>query len=152
MNRQEKCGYWLMLADYDLDTIDVLIQGERWVYVAFLCQQAVERQLKAMYVYITNTEPPKTHNLSFLFSRVTNHEAFLEEANSTRFLERKKSCEDFCMDLMFYYMSDYPFSYQNIATRFVNETLALELTTKTRETVAFLRSFLPPIDIPKIPS
>ena len=45
MNKQEKCGYWLMLSDYDLGTIDALVQGERWVYVAYLCQQAVERQL-----------------------------------------------------------------------------------------------------------
>ena len=51
MNKQEKCGYWLMLSDYDLGTIDALIQGERWVYVAYLCQQAMERQLKGMYVY-----------------------------------------------------------------------------------------------------
>ena len=38
MNKLDKCGYWLMLSDYDLGTIDALIAGKRWVYVAFLCQ------------------------------------------------------------------------------------------------------------------
>ena len=152
MNRMEKCGYWLMLSDYDLGTIDVLITGERWVYVAFLCQQAVERQLKAMYVYYTDAEPPKTHNVNFLFSKVTGHPAFLAEADNARFVERRNACEDFLMDVMFYYMSDYPFSYKNIAGRFVDATLALELYRKTKEMVVFLRSFLPPIEIPKIPS
>ena len=72
MNKLDKCGYWLMLSDYDMGTIDALIQGERWVYVAFLCQQATERQLKAMYVYFMEAEPPKTHNVNFLFSKITD--------------------------------------------------------------------------------
>lgn len=152
MNRLEKCGYWLMLTDYDLGTIDVLIQGERWVYVAFLCQQAVERQLKAMYVYYTDAEPPKTHNVNFLFSKVTSHETFLAEVDSKRFLERKSACEDFLMNVMFYFMSDYPFSYKNLADRFVDATLAQELYAKTKDMIAWLRSFLPPIEIPKTPS
>ena len=56
------------------------------------------------------------------------------------------------MDVMFYYMSDYPFSYKNIATRFVDSALANELHQKTLLFVAWLRSFLPEIEIPKVPS
>ncbi len=152
MNKQEKCGYWLMLSDYDLGTIDALIRGERWVYVAYLCQQAVERQLKGMYVYYMDTEPPKTHNVNFLFSKITSSEPFRAEADVARFDERKNDCEDFLMDAMFYYMSDYPFSYKNIATRFVDSALANELHQKTLLYVAWLRSFLPEIEIPKAPS
>jgi len=152
MNKLEKCGYWLMLSDYDLGTIDALIQGERWVYVAYLCQQAVERQLKGMYVYFMETEPPKTHNVNFLFSKITAGEEFRTQADQARLEERKNECEDFLMDVMFYYMSDYPFSYKNITNRFVDRTLALELHQKTMEMVAWLRSFLPEIEIPKIPS
>ena len=152
MNKLEKCGYWMMLSDYDIGTIDALIKGERWVYVAYLCQQAAERQLKGMYVYYIETEPPKTHNVNFLFSKVTGSDAFLAEADRARFEARKNECEDFLMDVMFYYMSDYPFSYKNIANRFVDRKLALELYSKASEFVGWLRSFLPEIDIPKIPS
>lgn len=152
MNKQEKCGYWMMLSDYDLGTIDALIQGERWVYVAFLCQQAAERQLKGMYVYYIESEPPKTHNVNFLFSKITGSAAFREEADLVRFEARKNACEDFLMDIMFYYMSDYPFSYKNIANRFVDRTMALELFAKAKEYVAWLRTFLPQIDIPLPPS
>ncbi len=152
MNKQEKCGYWLMLSDYDLGTVDALIQGERWVYVAYLCQQAAERQLKGMYVYFLETEPPKTHNVNFLFSKVTGSDAFRAEADLARFEGQKNNCEDFLMDVMFYYMSDYPFSYKNIANRFVNRELAVELYQKARQYVAWLRSFLPQIDIPQIPT
>ena len=152
MNKLEKCGYWLMLSNYDLGTIDALIQGERWVYVAYLCQQAVERQLKGMYVYFMETEPPKTHNVNFLFSKITAGEEFRTQTDLARVEERKNECEDFLMDVMFYYMSDYPFSYKNITNRFVDRALALELHQKTVQMVAWLRSFLPEVEIPKIPS
>ncbi|HWQ06691.1 MAG TPA: HEPN domain-containing protein [Feifaniaceae bacterium] len=151
MNKLDKCGYWLMLSDYDLGTIDALIAGKRWVYVAYLCQQAAERQLKAMYVYYIDAEPPKTHNVNFLFSKVVDSEPFKAEADQARLAAGRNACEDYLMDAMFYYMSDYPFSYKNISGRFVGENLALELHQKTKEYVAWLRGFLPSIEIPQIP-
>lgn len=70
MLKDEKYSYWMMLADYDLETVKVLINGGRWVYVTFLCHQAMERQLKGMYVYYTDKEAPKTHNISFLLRKL----------------------------------------------------------------------------------
>lgn len=151
MKRFEKYGYWLMLSDYDLGTIDALVAGKRWVYVAFLCQQATERQLKSMYVYYLDAEPPKTHNVNFLFSKIIESELFLGEADQARFEERREGCENFLVDVMFYYLSDYPFSYKNIASRFVDEKLALELFEKTKDYVLWLRSFQPEVEIPAIP-
>ncbi len=147
MNHEEKYGYWLLLADYDLETIDVLIEGRRWVYVVSLCQQAVERQIKGMYVYCCNTEAPKTHNVNFLFSKVAGQlEPSTPEAR--RFKEGRNDCEDFLVDVMYYYMSDYPFSYKNISSRFVEREVALELYEKTKSQIAWLRSFLPvPVEV-----
>lgn len=150
MTRLEKYGYWLMLSDYDLGTIDALIAGKRWMYVAFLCQQATERQLKSMYVYYMDAEPPKSHNVNFLFSRILGSKEFQEEADVSRFEERRTACEDFLVDVMFYYMSDYPFSYKNITSRFVDEGLAMELYGKTKDFIAWLRSFQPAVEVPKV--
>ncbi|MEG2212606.1 MAG: HEPN domain-containing protein, partial [Clostridiales bacterium] len=110
MQRNQKYAYWLMLANYDLDTIAVLIQGERWVYVTYLCQQALERQLKGMYIYYSGKEAPKTHNVSFLFKKISTTKDFLAEADQQRFALGQENCEDLLIDAMFYYMSDYPFS------------------------------------------
>ncbi len=152
MNKLEKYGYWLMLSDYDAGTIDALIAGRRWVYVAYLCQQASERQLKGMYVYYMDAEPPKTHNVNFLFKKIVTSEAFLRAADQERFLLRRDACEDFLVDVMFYYLSDYPFSYRNITSRFIDEKLALGLTARTRDFIAWLRSFQPEVAIPAIPA
>ncbi|MEA4823824.1 MAG: HEPN domain-containing protein [Clostridiaceae bacterium] len=150
MKKLEKYGYWLMLSDYDLDTIDCLIEGERWVYVAYLCQQATERQLKGMYVYYMDAEAPKTHNVNFLFNKILASKAFREEVDQKLFEERRTACEDFLVDAMFYYMSDYPFSYKNIKTRFVEKELALALYKNAKDYIAWLRSFQPQVDMPNV--
>lgn len=150
MNKLDKYGYWLMLSDYDLGTIDALIAGERWVYVAYLCQQAAERQLKGMYVYYMDVEAPKTHNVNFLFNKMVTSPEFTGQVDMERFNERRAECEDFLVDAMFYYMSDYPVSYKNIKTRFVDKPLALELYGRTKDYIAWLRSFQPEVEIPEI--
>jgi HEPN domain-containing protein len=147
----DKYGYWLMLSDYDIGTIDCLIKGERWVYVAYLCQQTIERLLKGMFVYYNNSEAPKTHNVSYLFNKIINSAKFNVEADLACLEENRAACEDFLIDIMFYYMSDYPFSYKNMSNRFVNREVALSLYEKTKYYSAWLKSFQPPIDIPDIP-
>ena len=145
MRKHEKYGYWMMLADYDLETIEVLIKGNRWVYVTYLCHQAVERHLKGMYVYYTGNEAPKTHNLNFLFNKILVSRDFLASADMSLLTDGQNDCEDFLIDAMFYYMSDYPFSYKNIMSRFVGRNVALELYDRTKNSIAWLRS-LQPID------
>ncbi|MBI5300454.1 MAG: HEPN domain-containing protein [Deltaproteobacteria bacterium] len=53
---------WVERADYDLETAKFLFKGGRYLYVAFMCQQCIEKTLKA---YITSKEksPPLIHNL-----------------------------------------------------------------------------------------
>lgn len=141
MKTLEKYKYWVMLSDYDLQTVPCLIDGQRWVYVAYVCQQAVERQLKGMYVYHVGKEAPKTHNLNFLFKKLQEEPGLNAGAQSEAFLSGRDDCEDFLVELMFYYMTDYPFSYKNIKDRFVDEKGARTLYEKTRQTLAWLRLF-----------
>ena len=148
MNKSEKYGYWMMLANYDLETIDPLVKSERWVYVVSLCQTAIERQLKGMYVYHYDCEAPKTHNINFLFSKLTANMTFSDESDKKRFLSGQKLCEDFLIDLSYYYVSDYPFSYKNITSRFVSRDAALGILQRTKEQMQWLRSFQPENPIP----
>lgn len=144
MLKDEKYSYWMMLADYDLETVKVLINGSRWVYVTFLCHQAVERQLKGMYVYYTDKEAPKSHNISFLFKKIITSKDFLTDADQRILEQGQNECEEYLIDAMFYYLSDYPFSYKNIMSRFVEKDIAIELYQRTLKTIAWLRSLQPP--------
>lgn len=48
MNRKEKIAYWLDIADYDLGTAKAMMDANRYLYVIFMCQQAVEKIIKAL--------------------------------------------------------------------------------------------------------
>jgi HEPN domain-containing protein len=54
---------WVSLAEYDLAAAEAMLQTRRYLYVAFLSQQAVEKILKACYVKYRASTPPYTHNL-----------------------------------------------------------------------------------------
>ena len=54
---------WLDLARYDLETASAMLARGRYLYVAFTCQQAIEKLLKALFVKTKNCTPPYTHNL-----------------------------------------------------------------------------------------
>ena len=59
----DKVKYWLDLCDDDLITAKWVYKGERWLYMAFLCNQIAEKALKAVIAGVTNELPPKTHDL-----------------------------------------------------------------------------------------
>lgn len=58
--------YWMELAEYDLETAKAMLSTERFLYVGFMCHQAVEKALKGYHVYSTNETPAFTHRLSYL--------------------------------------------------------------------------------------
>lgn len=38
----DKVAYWYDTAKYDIDTAEAMYSTERWLYVAFMCHQAIE--------------------------------------------------------------------------------------------------------------
>jgi len=63
---QKAVQEWLETSEYDLETAKAMLKTERYLYVAFMCQQAIEKILKAIYVQGKNELPPRTHNLLYL--------------------------------------------------------------------------------------
>ena len=62
---------WIDLAEYDLGTAEAMLKTGRYLYVAFVCQQSVEKLLKAGYVKELDGTPPYTHNLVRLINDVS---------------------------------------------------------------------------------
>lgn len=51
MPHNEIIQKWLDRVEYDMDTARAMLQTKRYVYVIFMCQQAVEKCLKAFLLY-----------------------------------------------------------------------------------------------------
>lgn len=65
---EDKVKYWINISQYDLDTAKAMLETKRYLYVGFMCHQAVEKILKALYCHQHNEEAPYTHKLIFLIN------------------------------------------------------------------------------------
>ena len=57
-----KITYWLDIENYDIETAEAMYATGRWLYVAFMCHQVIEKMLKAHWCRANEDDPPYTHN------------------------------------------------------------------------------------------
>ena len=79
MTQEEKVQYWLDIANYDLETAEDLYKSKRWLYVAFMCHQVIEKTLKAYWSAKREDIPPYIHNHKRLAEGCGLYEQFSEE-------------------------------------------------------------------------
>ena len=60
---------WIDMAEYDLETARHLLATDRYPYVIFMCHLALEKMLKAHVTEVTESIPPRTHDLIALVRR-----------------------------------------------------------------------------------
>jgi len=65
----EQANEWIWRSEYDIETAEAMLKTGRYLYVAFCCQQSVEKRLKAIIVEKTSTVPPRIHDLIRLAER-----------------------------------------------------------------------------------
>lgn len=64
MNKVTK--QWLQIAEYDLETARAMLKTGRYLYVAYMCHQSLEKLLKGIISSKKEEMPPYTHNLVLL--------------------------------------------------------------------------------------
>jgi HEPN domain-containing protein len=73
---------WLKQAEYDFETAKYNFDGGRYSTAAFLVQQAVEKALKAYFLFRNKKPPETTHSLIYLAKETgvpALHYRFLKE-------------------------------------------------------------------------
>jgi HEPN domain-containing protein len=74
---RKEAGSWWLQAQKDLQSAEKNLEIEEYYLVAFLCQQAVEKGLKALYIHRLKESPGATHSLLFLGKKVEIPDEFL---------------------------------------------------------------------------
>ena len=74
----EKVKYWLELSEYDFDTALAMLNSKRYLYVGFMCHQAIEKIFKAYYTSLKSETTPYSHSLSYLAKKGEFYEKFSE--------------------------------------------------------------------------
>ena len=133
MDTQEKYKYWLEIAQYDLDTAEAMLKSGRWLYVVFMCQQAVEKLVKGLYVLYIDDNIPKTHNIRVLIERFESQlPATLTEKHYNLF-----------EDLTIHYLDGRYADYKQKLSERLNEQAATDFYEQTKEVFAWLLTLKP---------
>ncbi len=128
--KQERIAYWQSVAQYDLDTAEAMLKTGRFLYVGFMCHQAIEKMLKAHFVKSRNNVPPFHHNLAF----------FAEESGILKQTsEEQKVLISFLQPLNV--ESRYP-SYKNKIFQTMSEDRCRSLLSQTKELYLWLSNLL----------
>ena len=134
MDDREKYQYWLKHAQYDLDSADAIKQTCRWLYVVFMCQQAIEKLVKGLYgLYIDFDRIPRTHNIR----RLVND--FADKLPQT---VPKETYALFDLLSRYYLNNRYPDYIDDISQQ-INESTAKIILEQTKEVFAWLLSMIP---------
>ena len=111
--------YWKLSATDDLEAIDFLLNGKKYVQSLFFTHLSLEKILKALWVKNNeNNIPPKTHNLYFLYQECGE----LLDEDDTDFLQKLNT---------FQIEGRYPDYITNLyKTTYENETKSIILQAK----------------------
>lgn len=120
---------WMEQAVYDLKTAEAMLKTGRYLYVAFMCQQAVEKILKGIICERTDKTPPYLHRLEALL-RIANISVSQEKIAFLNLLTR------------YYINARYPEHKQKLA-KGLNRKTAFALLKQTKEHFQCLKKELP---------
>lgn len=130
MNNNDKYLYWLDIAEYDLVTAESMLNSSRYVYVAFMCQQALEKLSKGLYNYYVDDEIPRVHNISFIFNRIVDKIDIDIEDEKLDLFDKLSA---------YYIQGRYP-TFKEKISQAINETEAKVLLDKTKEVFEWMKS------------
>jgi HEPN domain-containing protein len=134
LDRIKKYEFWEDIADYDLETAQSMLNTGRYLYVAFMCQQAVEKLVKGLFVLNSEEEPPKVHNIYFIFKKINWN------IKQKEFEENINKYKPFMVRLVSYYIAGrYP-SYKEMLSSVLHKNEATDILSYTREVYAWLKS------------
>lgn len=130
MNVIEKYEYWLEAATYDLESARVMMDGGRYMYVAFMCQQSIEKLTKGIYTLYTDNEAPRVHNIWNIFKHI-KLDTSLEDINE--FEDNLLKYKNFFAELLSFYISGrYP-SFKEKVSSSINFDRAKNVLDNTEE-------------------
>jgi len=118
MISKQKIKYWIDIADYDLTTAHFMQKSRRYLHTIFMCQQAIEKILKALYLQTYHKEAPFTHNLIYLQSLLS--------------LKLNQDQQRLLAELNTYYIEGrYP-SYKNKLSTLIDKKKSTEILKKSK--------------------
>ena len=72
LTEEDKYQYWLSYAQNDIDSAKIMLQSKRWFYTVYMCQQAIEKLVKGLYILYIDDNVPRLHDINNILERFKN--------------------------------------------------------------------------------
>jgi HEPN domain-containing protein len=69
LTKEDKYQYWLSSANNDMDSAEFMLKSGRWYYTVFMCQQAIEKLIKGLYLLYIDDNIPRLHDINVIMDR-----------------------------------------------------------------------------------
>jgi len=118
---------WSDQANDDFDSAKFNFNGKKFYVAAFLCQQAVEKALKALFLYEKKGEVPQSHSLIYLATNTSvpkSFYSFLKEL-TPKFIDTR-----------------YPDASVDLPSRIYDEENTKRILDKTKDMLAWIKNQL----------
>ena len=112
-------GHWVERSKYDLDTAKVMLDTGRYLYVAYMCQQTIEKMLKAIIAQQGKENFP-IHNLN----RLAEIASISDKLTSEQF--------NFLAELTPYHIEARYGDYKESLSEIINDKEAEQIYRKTK--------------------
>lgn len=119
--------YWIEHSEYDFETAKAMLKTGRYLYVAFMCQQSVEKLIKAIITLKINIVPPRIHDLSKL--------SFIAKLNK----ELSKEQDEFLAELTPFCVIARYAGYKKKLSELTNARMAKSILEKTGRALKWLK-------------
>ena len=128
MDLAEKFEYWRDSAQYDLETAQTMFMSGRWLYVIYMCQQAIEKLCKGLYLLYIDDNVPRIHDINSIITKFADK--LPKPVNDDKRLL-------FARLSAFYLNNRYPDYKERLSTS-LNREEAQEILDKSNEVFAWL--------------
>lgn len=124
---QDQVDYWINLSEYDLEIAEAVFDKGYYLHSGFICHQSVEKLLKAFFVSIMKSLPPRTHNLDRIIKDCGQESEFSQEQSN--FLDELTPLN---------IQARYP-AYKDMLYKLLDRKKSGEILNKTREMNQWLK-------------
>ena len=133
LTTEDKYQYWLSYAQNDIDSAEFMLQSGRWFYTLFMCQQAVEKLVKGLYVLYIDDNVPRLHDINNILTRYKD-----------KLPEQLPEDKEWLFDNLsqFYLRSRYP-DYTSALASLTTSEMAYSIYEKSKEAFQWLLTMKP---------
>ena len=133
LSAEDKFQYWHSYAQNDIESAELMLRSGRWFYTEFMCQQAIEKLVKGLFILYIDDNVPRLHDINSILEHFKDKLPRKQNDDRTGLFDTLSQ---------FYLRSRYP-DYSSALASFTTREMAESIYQKSKEAFEWLLTMKP---------